>query len=383
MAQIRRIYLDNNATTPLDPAVLEALLPFYREVFGNPSSIHQEGRRARQALETAREQVACLVGCNSSEIIFTSSGTEADVMALLGVCSALRSRGNHLITISTEHPAVLNTCRHLQCQGVEVTIIPVDRQGIPDLEQLEKSICERTILISAMYANNETGTVLPVQEIATIARRRKIAFHCDAVQAVGKIPIEMRRSSIDLLAISGHKLYSPKGVGALAVRSGIKLHPLMHGGSQERNRRGGTENVGAIVGFGIACELALQRIHDDMKRIAALKRRLLDGIGLIVPDVVHNGHREHSLPNTLNLSFPGLAADSLLMGLDLAGIAVSSGSACSSGTIKESPVLRAMGVPSDLARCSLRFSLGRQNTEEEIDTVLELFPEIVARARKE
>lgn len=379
---MQHIYLDYNATTPVQPEVFEAFSAFYREKFGNPSSIHWAGRWVKGAVEKAREKVALLVNCEPVEVVFTSCGTEADNMAIKGVAAALRERGNHIVTTRTEHPAVVNSCLYLEQQGYQITWLGVGRDGVPDLEQLEGAITDRTILISVMYANHETGTLLPVKEIGEIAARRRVYFHCDAVQAVGKVPVDFRGENIGLLALSGHKIYAPKGIGALVVRKGVKLAPLLHGGPQERNRRAGTENVAGIVALGKACELALDAMTAESRRIAALRDRLEAGILAAVPEARVNGHRERRLPNTASLSFPGAEADSLLLNLDLAGIAASSGSACSSGTLKASPVLAAMGVEPASIRGAVRFSLGRETTEAEIDSVLRVLPGIVERLRK-
>ena len=379
---VRHVYLDYNATTPVHPDVVEAMSAFYREKFGNPSSIHWAGRWVKGAVEKAREKVALLVNCEPVEVVFTSSGTEADNMAIKGVAAAHRDRGNHIITLRTEHPAVANTCLYLEKQGFEITRLGVDRDGLPDLGELEASITDRTILVSAMFANHETGVLLPVAEIAEIAARRRVYFHCDAVQAVGKVPVDFRKSNISLLALSGHKLQAPKGIGALVIRKGVKLSPLIHGGPQERNRRGGTENVAGIVALGRACELALDGMSDDSRRITAQRDRLEEGILAAVPDVKVNGPRDRRLPNTANLSFLHVEADSLLLNLDLQGIAASSGSACSSGVLKDSPVLAAMGVEPAFARGSIRFSLGCETTAAEIDYVLKVLPGIVERLRK-
>jgi cysteine desulfurase len=373
--------MDYNATTPVHPEVLEALLPFYGEAFGNPSSIHWAGRRVKGAVEGAREKVALLVGCDPAEVVFTSCGTEADNMAVKGIAAALRGKGNHIITTRVEHPAVLNACLYLEHEGFEITRLDVDRQGMLDPERLEAAVTERTVLVSIMYANNETGTIFPVREIGEIAARRRVRFHCDAVQAVGRIPVDCREENIHLLSLSGHKLYAPKGVGALVVRKGVKLHPLLHGGSQERNRRGGTENVAGIVAFGTACELARQAMAAEAPRLKELRDRLERGIRERIPGVTVNGHPEQRLPNTTNLSFPGTTADSLLMNLDLAGIAASSGAACSSGTLKHSHVLAAMGVEPAAAGGSVRFSLGRENTAADVEYLLDVLPGIVERLR--
>jgi cysteine desulfurase len=380
---VRHVYLDHNATTPVDPMVVEAMSAFYREKFGNPSSIHWAGRLVKGAVEKARDQVALLVGCDPSAVVFTSGGTEADNMALKGVAAARRDRGNHIITYRTEHPAVLSTCLYLEDQGYDITRLGVNRDGMPDLAELEASITGRTILVSAMYANHETGTLFPVNEIGEIAARRRVCFHSDAVQAVGRVPLDFRKSNIGLLALSGHKFHAPKGTGALIIRKGVKLAPLIHGGPQERNRRAGTENVAGIVALGKACELALDTMSADSRRISTLRERLEAGIMARVPDVRQNGHQEKRLPNTSSLSFRDVEADALLMNLDLQGIAASAGSACSSGVLKESPVLSAMGVAPPLARGAIRFSLGRETAVEDIDYLLSVLPGIVERLRTE
>jgi len=379
---MRHVYLDHNATTPVHPEVLETMTAFYREKFGNPSSIHWAGRWVKGAVEKAREKVALLVNCEPVEIVFTSGGTEANNMALKGVATALRDRGNHIITLRTEHPAVTNACLYLEKQGYEITWLGVDRHGLPDLGELEAAITAKTILISVMFANHETGTLLPVAEIGEIAARRKIYFHCDAVQAVGKVPVDFRGSNISLLALSGHKFQAPKGIGALVVRKGVKLTPLLHGGPQERNRRAGTENVAGIVALGKACELAIDGMTAESRRIASLRDMLETGIRAVVPDVQVNGDMQRRLPNTANLSFPGMEADSLLLNLDLEGIAASSGSACSSGVLKNSPVLAAMGIAPALARGAIRLSLGRETVEADIEYLFQVLPGIVERLRK-
>ncbi|GFE57910.1 cysteine desulfurase NifS [Geobacter sp. AOG1] len=375
------IYMDYNATTPVKPAVLEALLPFYRQQFGNPSSIHWAGRQVRGAVDEARERVAALAGCEPVEVVFTSCGTEADNMAIKGTAAARRGEGNHIITSRVEHPAVLNTCLALEQLGYDITRLEVDRHGRPDLDALTAAITDSTILISLMFANNETGTLFPVREIAALAAERRVCFHCDAVQAFGKVPVDVRGIGIGLTSISGHKLGAPKGVGALVVRTGTKLHPLLNGGSQERNRRAGTENVAGIVAFGKACELAGAELAGEAKRMATLRDRLERGIGERIPHTQVNGHPTERLPNTTNISFRDVAADSLLLNLDMAGVAVSSGSACASGTLKPSHVLAAMNLESAYAKGSVRFSLGAESTEEDVEQVLALLPPIVERLR--
>ena len=376
-----QIYMDYNATTPVRMEVLEAMLPFFSEKFGNPSSVHWGGRQVKGAIEEAREHVARLVNCDPSEVIFTAGGSEADNMAVKGVAAGLLPKGNHILTTQVEHPAVINTCRYLERTGYEVTWLHVDDRGLPDLEEVERSITDRTILISAMYANNETGVLLPVEKIGELAARRGVYFHCDAVQAAGRIPVDCRAMNIQLLSLSGHKLYAPKGVGALIVRKGVKAFPLIHGGSQERSRRAGTENVPGIVAFGKACELAADGMACEADRLENLRDRLEQKIAQRVKGIKINGHSGPRLPNTSNISFSGVAADSLLLSLDLEGVAVSSGAACGSGTLKVSHVLAAMGLPSELAKGSIRFSLGRGNSEADVDRVLDILPGIVDRLR--
>lgn len=374
--------MDYNATAPVRPEAYEAFLPYCRELFGNPSSVHWAGRAVKGAIEVAREQVAALVNCDPGEVVFTASGSEADNMALKGVATALRSRGNQIIASRVEHPAVVNTCLFLEREGYQITWLDVDRDGLPDLRQLEAAITGRTVLIAAMHANNETGVLLPVGEMAEIAARQRVYFLCDAVQAAGRVPIDFRSQQITLLALSGHKLGAPKGVGALVVRKGAKLLPLIHGGPQERNRRAGTENVAGIVAFGKACELAAQELASESRRLADLRDRLEQGILARIADARVNGHRTLRLPTTTNIAFAGVEADSLLVALDLEGVAASSGSACSSGSLKISPVLSAMGVSPELAKGSLRFSLGWGSTEADVEYVLAILPGIVERLRK-
>ncbi|PNU20717.1 cysteine desulfurase NifS [Geothermobacter hydrogeniphilus] len=381
---MKQIYLDHNATTPIHPAVLEAMLPFLRDHFGNPSSIHWAGRAVAGAIEQAREQVASLLGCRAAEIVFTSCGSEGDNLAIKGTVDALRGQGNHIITTEVEHPAVLETCRYLQERGCRVTFLPVDRRGALDLEQLESAITDQTILISVMWGNNETGNLFPLAEIGAIAARHKVCLHSDAVQAAGKLPIDVRAAGIDLLVLSGHKIGAPKGVGAVYIKNGTRLSPLLHGGHQERNRRAGTHNVASIVALGKACELAAAGLATYRQQVRRLRDRLEDGILATIPQVHLNGHpdRDLRLANTLNISFAGIEGESLLLNLDLHGIAASSGSACSSGSLDASHVLRAMGLDPSLARSSVRFSLGAETAEEDIDHVLEVLPATVQRLRE-
>jgi cysteine desulfurase len=379
---MRRIYMDHNATTSLHPAVIEEMEPFLRTRFGNPSSLHWAGRQVRPAIDQARERVARLVNCDPAEVVFTSCATESNNTAIKGVTAALRERGNHLITTTVEHPAVLTPCLYLEFFGFRVTCLEVDENGMLDPAALEAAIDERTILISAMYANNETGVIFPVERIGEVAARRKVVFHCDAAQAVGKIPIDFRAANIDLMSLSGHKLYAPKGVGALIVRRGVKLHPLLHGGSQEGNRRAGTENVAGIVGLGKACEVAGKSLAGEAGRLSSLRDRLEGGILETIPDVRRNGSPDQRLPNTANLSVLGVDSGTLLEELDRAGVAASSSSACKSGTVKTSHVLQAMGAAAGTAVGTVRFSLGRENSQEDVDYLLEVFPGIVRRLRQ-
>jgi cysteine desulfurase len=376
-----QVYMDNNATTAVHPEVLEEMLPFFRTRFGNPSSTHWAGRRVKSAIEGAREKVARLVNCDPSEVVFTSCATESNNTAIKGAFAARRSRGNHIITTTVEHPAVLTPCFYLENQGCEVTCLDVDGEGMLDLEALEASITDRTILISVMYANNETGTIFPMRKIGEIAERHGVLFHCDAVQAAGKIPVDVREARIGLMSISGHKLSAPLGVGALVVRKGVRLPPLFHGGPQENNRRGGTENVAGIVGLGKASEIALRTMAEESNRLRTLRDRLEQGILEAVPHVRRNGHPFLRLPNTSNLSFLHVESDSLLSGLDREGIAVSSGSACSSGALKASHVLKAMGSPEGTAVGTIRFSLGRENSDTDVEYVLKVLPDLVRELR--
>jgi len=381
---VKRIYMDYNATTPVRPEVLDAMLPFFREQFGNPSSVHWAGRAVSGAVEKARQQVATLINCSPAEVVFVSCGSEGDNMAIKGTAAALADRGNHIITTTVEHPAVLETCRFMEKQGYAVTYLPVDRDGMLDLQELEAAITPETILISVMWANNETGNIFPIEEIGAIARKHKVRFHTDAVQAVGKLPVDVQKANVDLLVLSGHKLGAPKGVGAIYIRKGTRMHPLIHGGHQERSRRAGTHNVAGIVGFGLACELAGAEIESCAARVGALRDRLEAGIRTAIPEIKLNGHPDPArrLPNTLNVSFAYIEGESLLLNFDMKGIAASSGSACTSGSLEPSHVMGAMCVDVVLAHSSTRFSLGRDNTEADVDYVLEVLPPIVQRLRE-
>jgi len=374
-----RIYLDNNATTPVLPEVLEAMRPYFGEHFGNASSIHHHGQETRAAVERARDSVASLLGCRASEVVFTSGGTEGDNLAIAG----LTNPGDHIITSTIEHHAVLLTCKHLEETGCEVTCVPVDGRGLVDPDDVRRALRANTKLISIMMANNETGVLQPVAEIGKIAAEADVHFHTDAVQAAGKVPIDVNRIGCDVLSISGHKMHAPQGVGALYVRKATRLQPLFYGGRHERSRRAGTENVPGIVALGKAAELAMQGFErGDDKEISALRDRLQQGILSQVEEAGVNGDGSPRVPNTSNIYFDHIEGESMVISLDLKGLAVSTGAACSSGAIEPSHVLTAMGLCNDRARSSIRFSLGKQNTAEEIDLALALVPETVARLRE-
>jgi len=376
-----RVYMDHNATTPIRPEVLEAFLPYYQERFANPSSAHAEGQEARVAVEAAREKVAALLGAKPREIIFTGCGTESDNMALRGVLATEAKTGSHIVTTAIEHPAVIETCAYLETRGVEVTYVPVGRSGVIDPDDVAESIRDDTVLVSVMHGNNESGSVQPIAEIAKLVKERAKVFHTDAVQTTGKLPIDVEEMNIDLLALSGHKLNAPKGIGALYIREGLTMDALIHGGHQERNRRSGTENVAGIVALGRACELAMSHMEEESAQLRRLRDRLQEGLQERISEVEINGDPQRRLPGTLNMSFRAIGGEPLLINLDLAGVAVSTGSACASGNTDPSHVLQAMGVPKDLIEGSLRFSLGWGNTDEDIDRVIEVLPDIVARLR--
>jgi cysteine desulfurase len=376
-----RVYLDHNATTPVDRTVLDAMLPYFAENYGNASSIHSAGQQARGAVDRARESIAALIGAKPAEIVFTSGGTEADNLAVFGCVAASSAPRKHLITTAIEHHAVLNACQALEKQGVEVTYVAVGLGGVVDSEDIRRALRPETILISAMHANNELGAVQPVEEIGRIAAEADVCFHCDAVQSAAKLPVDVKRGGVDLLSLSAHKIYGPKGVGALYVRAGTPLEPQFYGGHHERDRRPGTENVAGIVGFGKAAELARQRLAEDASRIGALRDRLEKMILDRVPGARVNGDAARRVPNTTNLSIPGAGGEALLIALDLQGVACSTGAACSSGAVEPSHVLLAIGLSQDDARSSLRFSLGRLTTAEEIDYVASVIPGVVNRLR--
>lgn len=378
---MRKVYLDHNSTTPTHPEVVKAMLPYYGKIYGNPSSIHQFGQEARKAIDEAREKVADFIGAIQEEIIFTSGGTEADNFAIKGIAYANEKKGKHIITSSIEHHAVLNPCKYLEKQGFQVTYLPVDKYGLVDPDEVEKAITKETILITIMHANNEIGTIEPIAEIGKIAKEKGICLHTDAVQTVGKIPVNVNKFNIDSLSLSAHKFYGPKGIGGLYVRKGIRIQPLIEGGHHEKNRRAGTENVPAIVGLGKAVEIAKATLDKESIYLTNLRDGLCSGIGEKIDSVYLNGHPGKRLPNTLNMSFEFVEGESIILNLDMKGIAVSSGSACTSGSLEPSHVLKAMGVEPAIAQGSIRFSLGKDNTEEDIDYVLEVLPEIIVRLR--
>lgn len=378
---MKRIYLDHAATTPTDPEVVKAMLPYFTDAFGNPSSIHSFGQEARAAVEEARDRIASLIGAKSEEIAFTSGGTEADNFAITGIAYATENGGNHIITTPIEHHAVIETCKSLERRGFEVTYLPVDSYGLVDPDDVKKAITDNTVLISVMHANNEIGTIEPITEIGRIAQERRVAFHTDAVQTVGHIPVDVNELGVDLLAMSAHKLYGPKGIGALYIRKGTRITPLLHGGEQERRRRAGTENVAAIVGLGKAAEIAQREMDAEVKRLIPLRDHLIEGLTEQIEHIHLNGHPTRRLPNNVNVSIDFVEGESMLLNLDLTGIAASTGSACSSSSLEPSHVLLAMGLSHELAHGSLRFTLGRENDEEDIERVLEVLPMIVTKLR--
>jgi len=380
---MRRVYLDNNATTPLAPEVFEAMQPYWLEDYGNASSIHWYGQRAKAALEAAREQVARLINARPNEVAFTSGGTESDNAALVGIVESrpAAAESKHVITTAIEHHAVLHTAKAFEKRGVSVTFVRVGANGLVDPGDVERAIRPDTLLISVMHANNELGTIQPLEEIGRLAREHDIYLHTDAVQAVGKIPVDVEKLGVDLLSLSAHKLYGPKGVGALYTRKGTILRPLLYGGHHERDRRPGTENVPGIVGLGKAAELAREYLDKEAHRVAALRDRLEEGILRRVPLVTVNGDRAQRLPNTTNISFDYVEGEGFVIAMDLRGIACSTGAACSSGSLEPSHVLAALGKTPEQARSSIRFSLGRFNTSEEIDYTLEVLPDVAERLR--
>lgn len=379
---MNRIYLDHAATTRMDDEVLKEMYPYLQEAYGNPSSIYQLGRETRKAVETARERVAKVLNCQPNEIYFTAGGSESDNTAIRGIANSYRQKGNHIITSSIEHPAVLETCKYLEKQGFEVTYLGVDENGIIRLDELKAAIRPTTILITIMYANNEIGTIQPIAEIGAIAKEHGIVFHTDAVQAVGTLKIDVQAENIDSLSLSGHKFYGPKGVGALYVRKGVRFEKFVQGGHQERNQRAGTENVAGIVGLGKAIELADAHREEYNEKIRALRDYYVEQVEARIPYIKINGDREKRLPGNSNISFRFIEGEGLLLNLDLKGICASSGSACTSGSLDPSHVLLAIGLPHEIAHGSLRVSIGKENTKEEITYVVDQLVEIVGRLRE-
>jgi len=371
--------MDHSATTAVDPAVTEAMLPYFSEKFGNPSSLYTIGRQARKAIEESRQKIADLIGAKKEEIIFTGSGTESDNLAIKGMAYKNRKKGDHIITSSIEHHAVLHTCKYLEGQGFKVTYLPVSKEGLVNPADVEKSITPQTILITIMHANNEIGTIQPIEEIGKIARDRNIPFHTDAVQTAGKIPVNVEALGVNLLSVSAHKIYGPKGAGALYIRKGTFIEPQLHGGGHERNLRSSTENVPGIVGFGKACELAKERLPDEAK-LADLRDRLIKGV-LEISDSYLNGHPIKRLPNNANFRFSYIEGESMILNLDMKGVSASTGSACSSTSLEPSHVLLAIGLKPEDAHGSLRLTLGRENTQEDVDYVVSVLPEIVNKLR--
>lgn len=375
------IYMDNSATTPVKKKVLDEMIPYFTENFGNPSSIYSLGSNSKVAVEKAREQVARALGADKNEIYFTAGGSESDNWALKGIASKHKNKGNHIITTKIEHHAVLHTCEYLHKNGFEITYLNVDKDGLIDLKELESAITDKTILISIMFANNEIGTIQPIKEIGEIAKSKNIIFHTDAVQAIGNVRIDVKELNIDLLSLSAHKFYGPKGMGALYIRKGLQIDPLIAGGGQERNKRAGTENVPGIVGLGKAIELAYENLEEHNEKLIKLRERLINGIQENIKYTRINGHRTKRLPGNVNVCFEFIEGESLLLSLDIEGIAGSSGSACTSGSLDPSHVLLAIGLPHEIAHGSLRLSLGDFNTEEEVDYVIAKLVKIVDRLR--
>ena len=371
--------MDHSSTTAVDPAVTEAMLPYFSDKFGNPSSMYNIGRQAKRAIEEARQKVADLIGARKEEIIFTASGTESDNLAIKGSAFKNRKKGDHIITSSIEHHAVLNVCKYLESQGFKVTYLPVNKDGIVNPADVEKAITPQTILITVMHANNEIGTLQPVEEIGKIAREKNIPFHTDAVQTAGKLPLDVEKLGVSMLSVSAHKMYGPKGVGALYLRKGTFIEPLFHGGGHERNMRSSTENVPGIAGFGKAAELAKQRLPDEAK-LASLRDRLIKGV-LEIKDSYLNGHPVKRLANNANFRFSYIEGESMILNMDMKGVAASTGSACSSTSLEPSHVLMAIGLKPEEAHGSLRLTLGRENTQEDVDYVVSILPEIVNKLR--
>jgi len=378
----KRIYMDHAATTPTHPEVVGTMAPYFSDIFGNPSSIHSFGQEARSAVEEAREKVAALINAKKEEIVFTSGGTESDNFAIKGIAFANSKKGNHIITTPIEHHAITEPCEFMKTLGFDVAYLPVDGYGMVAPEDVKKAMTDKTILVSVMHANNEIGTIQPIDEIGRITREAGVYFHTDAVQTAGAVPVDVNKMNVDLLSISAHKLYGPKGVGCLYIRKGTKMVPFMHGGGQEKNRRGSTENVPGIVGFGKAAEIAVKELDARQAHLLPLRDRLIKGLSEKIDHSLLNGHPTKRLPNNISMCFEFVEGESMLLNLDMEGIASSTGSACSSATLEPSHVLLSIGRPHAIAHGSIRFSLGRMTTEQDVDTVLDVFPKIVDKLRK-
>lgn len=376
------IYMDHSATSPVDPEVFEAMKPYFTDSFGNASTLYSLGREGRKAMESAREEIASIIGAETKEIIFTSGGTESDNIAILGTAYKLKKKGNHIITSDIEHPAVDETCKYLEKNGFTVTYLPVYEDGIVKVKDLEDAITDKTILITIMHANNEIGTIQPITDIGRIAQENNIYFHTDAVQTVGKIPVNVKELNVDMLSLSAHKLYGPKGIGALYLRQGVRIEPIMHGGGHEKGIRPGTENVPGIVGLGKACSIAKENLQKDAQKLTSLRDMLIDNVLAENEDSYLNGHRTKRLPNNANFRFTGIEGESLILHLDAKGIATSTGSACSSTKLEPSHVLMAIGLKEVEAHGSLRISLGHENTEEDIEYTITAIKEVVEKLRK-
>ena len=379
---MKTVYMDYAATTYVKPEVLEEMLPFFTEKFGNPSSFYGISRETKMAIDKARGQVAKALNCDSSEVYYTGGGSEADNWAIKGIAAAYKNKGNHIITAKTEHHAVLHTCEYLEKNGYEVTYLDVDEEGFINLEDLKNAITDKTILVTIMFANNEIGTIAPVKEIGSICKERGVLFHTDAVQAVGNVKIDVKDMNIDLLSLAGHKIYGPKGIGVLYIRKGVRIHNLIHGGGQERNRRAGTENIASIIGLGKAIELATENLDEHIKKLTVLRDKLIDGL-LTIPYSRLNGPRgDKRLPGNVNVGFEFIEGESILLSLDFEGVCASSGSACTSGSLDPSHVLLAIGLPHEKAHGSLRLTMGDGTTEEDVDYVIKTLPPIIERIRK-
>ena len=380
---MKQIYLDHNATTPVDPEVVEAMVPYLRDGFGNASSVHSYGRDAKVALENARELIASVINCDPSELYFTSGGTESDNMAILGTAAKFRGKKNHVIVGAAEHHAVLEPAEYLaHAEGFKLDLLPVDSEGFHSVDKLSDLVTNQTAIVSLMLANNETGTIQDITSLAKVAHEKDILFHTDAVQAVGKVSVDVKAMDVDMASITAHKIYGPKGIGAMYIKAGVKVLPLFYGGAHEKKRRPGTENVAGVVGFAKALEIAMKRQDEDFKSMTNLADHFIDGVTAAIPDVTLNGPRKNRIPQTTNLSFKGVEGESIVLALDLKGIACSSGSACTAGATEPSHVLKAMSIDPVLSQGAIRFSMGRSTTKDELDHVISVLPDVIGRLRE-